>query len=138
MAEFLTDLDVRVMPPRTWAAAGGRKWELLAPLLFESDRYRGVFVVPMGFRTDFASVPRGLWNLYPKDGPWVRAAVLHDAGYAKTLRTMDGTPIHLVKRFCDDLFDEGMQVDGVADHRRRLFGAMLELFGKGAPDLVRG
>lgn len=35
-------------------------------------------IVPFGFLTDFASVPRGLWNLCPPDGEYTQAAVLHD------------------------------------------------------------
>jgi len=34
--------------------------------------------VPSGYRTDFASVPRGLWNLFPPAGRYAQAAVIHD------------------------------------------------------------
>ena len=37
--------------------------------------------VPQGFVTDLASVPRLFWNLFPPDGPWAEAAVVHDALY---------------------------------------------------------
>src|SRR5688572_11939476 len=106
-AQFLTELDVRVVAPRLWCAEVA-PWNLLAPLCFYSARFRGVFVVPAGLSTDFASIPRGLWNLYPQTGPWLRAAVLHDAGYQKQLVTEDGRAVHLIRRYCDELFDEGM------------------------------
>ena len=35
-------------------------------------------VVPAGFPTDLASIPKGLRWLVPKFGPWDEAAVLHD------------------------------------------------------------
>ncbi len=37
--------------------------------------------VPVGFRTDFASIPRLLWPLLPPTGSYGKAAVIHDALY---------------------------------------------------------
>lgn len=37
--------------------------------------------VPMGEPTDFASIPRCLWWLWPKLGPWGFAALIHDRLY---------------------------------------------------------
>jgi hypothetical protein len=37
--------------------------------------------VPVGFVTDFASIPRALWSLLPRDGDYVWAAVVHDYLY---------------------------------------------------------
>jgi hypothetical protein len=58
-------------------AAGPTTWKLLAPLIWtgtQGDTYR----VPLGFVTDFASVPRFLHWLVLPYGPYTRAAVLHD------------------------------------------------------------
>lgn len=41
-----------------------------------------VITVPPGFVTDFASIPWGLWNLFPPLGPWARPAIIHDFLYA--------------------------------------------------------
>ena len=49
----------------TWTATGTSK-----PL--------GKIVVPTGFVTDFASVPRPFWALLPTDDEYVTAAVIHD------------------------------------------------------------
>jgi hypothetical protein len=38
-------------------------------------------VVPVGFVTDFASIPRSLWTLLPRDGDYVWAAIVHDYLY---------------------------------------------------------
>jgi len=54
-----------------------RRWELV-----DSFKYEGktdVFEVPMGFTTDFASVPRFFTWLLPRYGRWTQAAVLHDS-----------------------------------------------------------
>lgn len=52
-------------------------WRLLAPLVYVSQR-RGLIVVPKGFKTDFASVPR-LPLAYALTGDTAHAsAVVHD------------------------------------------------------------
>lgn len=37
--------------------------------------------VPAGFVTDLASIPRIVWSFFPPDGPWVKAAIVHDFLY---------------------------------------------------------
>lgn len=55
---------------------GDRAWKLLAPVIYRGDY--GRYVVPAGYVTDFASVPRLLWILFPQSGRWDAAAVVHD------------------------------------------------------------
>lgn len=58
----------------------GHNWLLLKD--FEYIRPNGErIVVPSGFLTDFASIPRGLWNIFPPTGEYGRAAVIHDYLY---------------------------------------------------------
>jgi hypothetical protein len=52
-------------------------WQLLAPLVWTGTK-GDTFVVPIGFRTDFATIPRFLLWFADKTGPYTRAAVLHD------------------------------------------------------------
>jgi hypothetical protein len=54
---------------------------LMMPLRYQSDRLKRELLVPAGFQTDFASVPRALWNVLPPHGRYDRAAVLHDFFY---------------------------------------------------------
>ena len=68
---FTGDVVVREL-----AGHEGSRWRLEEPL-----RYRGhsdEFVVPAGFRTDFASVPQALTWLVPRYGRYTKAAILHD------------------------------------------------------------
>ena len=51
-------------------------WEVLEPLVYRGRR--DTYVVPAGFRTDFASVPRVVVWLFPRSGRYTLAAVLHD------------------------------------------------------------
>lgn len=54
-----------------------RQWRLLAPLIWTGTQ-GDTFTVPVGFTTDFATVPRFLhWLILPY-GAYTRAAVLHD------------------------------------------------------------
>lgn len=52
------------------------RWRLQAPLTYRAAT--DTFSVPVGFITDFASVPRPLIWLIPRYGAYTRAAILHD------------------------------------------------------------
>ncbi|MGY4102195.1 DUF1353 domain-containing protein [Nocardia sp. R16R-3T] len=51
-------------------------WRVVEPLVYHGATEE--FVIPAGFRTDFASVPRALVWLVPRYGVYTRAAILHD------------------------------------------------------------
>lgn len=54
----------------------GTFWKVREPLGYAgADEH---FEVPIGFRTDFASVPRPVVWLIPRYGVYTRAAILHD------------------------------------------------------------
>lgn len=59
----------------------GRNWLLSHGFTFGSVILERVIEVPEGFVTDFASIPRVLWNLYPPTGVYGKAAVIHDYLY---------------------------------------------------------
>jgi hypothetical protein len=67
----------------------GRRWHKLIVDLRVEIRfgYSGVLEVfaPIGFETDFASIPRAFLSLFNNDGPWAEAAIIHDFLY-----TVDG------------------------------------------------
>jgi len=71
MASFATPLDVRKVEGED------ALWELLATLAY-AGKYAAQVEVPAGYVTDFASVPRLLWVLFPQSGRWDKAAVVHD------------------------------------------------------------
>ncbi len=62
---------------------GGRSlWGVQRPLTYQTgEDLNELITVPAGFVTDLASVPRPMWSIYPPDGPWVKAAVIHDFLY---------------------------------------------------------
>ena len=69
MAEFLTSLQTVNLEDN--------RWQLLEPLVYESDIV-GRVVVPGGFRTDFASVPRVPIAYWCWGGRCHHEAVIHD------------------------------------------------------------
>jgi hypothetical protein len=86
---FDSELSIRAVTATTW--------ELAVPLIWtgtKGDR----FVVPTGFVTDFATVPRFLHWLVSPYGAYTRAAVLHDwlltelAGWSRAVEADPGKP----------------------------------------------
>ena len=59
----------------------GGTFVVAEPLLYQSVVLGGMLVVEPGFPTDFASIPRGLWNILPPTGRYDAAAVCHDKLY---------------------------------------------------------
>lgn len=111
---FDSELSIRADAATTWS--------LLAPLIWtgtKGDR----FTVPVGFITDFATVPRILvWKTLPY-GPYTRAAVLHDwlltllaAWQRETDRLghLPQRPPPVISRDCDGIFRRVMQDLGVS------------------------
>jgi len=70
---FLRPLDLEYLD--------GRAWRLLAGFEYECVVLERILVIPSGFLTDFASMPRALWPLLPPTGRYGKAAVVHDFLY---------------------------------------------------------
>lgn len=62
---------------------GGRSlWALHDALTYRPGDGTESITVRPGFPTDLASIPRWAWIILPPDGPWVKAAIIHDYLYA--------------------------------------------------------
>jgi hypothetical protein len=55
----------------------GLQYALQADLVYQSDLI-GEVVVPSGFISDLASIPKALWSTLPPFGRYSAAAILHD------------------------------------------------------------
>lgn len=91
--------------------------------------------VPVGFETDWASIPWGLWNFEPPFGRSAKAAVVHDFLYA-TKGTGVWGPNRYIERAepytraeADDIFRQAMGVLGVPLIKRRLMWSAVRLGG---------
>lgn len=90
MSQFLTKLDVEQVEDVSDEGRG--TWKLLSPLGYQSDLLGVILTVPIGFVTDFASVPRvpiAFWFFADRGNS---AATLHDWLY-----TTDSSLTHPVK-----------------------------------------
>jgi hypothetical protein len=97
----------------------GREWKLTQAFHYLHDDGRS-FVVPAGFETDFASVPRFFWRLFPPAGRYGKAAVLHDFLYRTGAVT---------RRDADHIFFDAMRSLGVRFPTRWLMWLAVRMFG---------
>jgi hypothetical protein len=68
--------------PMTATMTGdGKYWVMQKPLVYEHPVSKREIVVPAGFVTDLASVPRVFWMAFPPCGKYTPAAVVHDYLY---------------------------------------------------------
>lgn len=115
MSKFLTSL---VMENATDQDDG--KWRLTQPLIYDSDVAGRVFVVPAGFITDLASVPRVPIAYMLAGGTSNEASVIHDYLYSS----------HIVDReTADAVLKEASAVTGVPAWRRGIMWAAVRAFG---------
>jgi hypothetical protein len=115
MSKFLTSL---VMENATDQDDG--KWRLRQPLIYDSDVAKQVIVVPAGFVTDLASVPRVPIAYMLAGGTSNEASVVHDYLYTS----------HLVDRqTADAVLREASAVTGVPAWRRAIMWAAVRAFG---------
>lgn len=77
MAAFKTKLRVEMI-----SAKGSGAWQLLSPFVYRTEVLDTVIVVPHGFVTDFASVPRLPFAYALVGNTSHEAAVLHDWLYS--------------------------------------------------------
>jgi hypothetical protein len=99
--------------------ADGTYWYLRADLRWlaaSGEQY----VVPRGFVTDFASIPRPLWWLLPKWAKYGNAAIVHDFCYWD--QTND-------RKTADQAIAEGMKDLGVCWLTRKTIYVFLRLGG---------
>ena len=101
---------------------GNRRWETYRSFTYSVGGLDtgDHIIVPKGFQTDFASVPRVFWRILPPDGQYTQAAVLHDYLYNKQDRS---------RKECDDIFFEAMGVLKVDEWKRVLMYHAVRTFG---------
>ena len=110
----------------------GRVWELHNPDEHWGMMSReGIHIVPIdGFLTDFASVPRLFWRIFPPTGngkgaAYGPAAVIHDWLYQ--MGDLYGEVIE--RGWADDVFMDGMRALGVSKARRWPIYLAVRAFG---------
>ena len=115
MSRFTESLVVTPRPD-------GKTWIILSDFGYKvGDLGSGdVIDVPIGTYTDFASIPRLLWTVFPRWGKYGNAAVIHDWLYWDQGRT---------RKEADDIFLEGMYQLQVPKWTRNTIYYAVRLFG---------
>lgn len=116
MSRFLSPLVLRLAG---WEDSD--KWQLVSPLLYQSDVALETFTVPAGFVTDLASVPRVPVAYWLTGGTSNEAAVVHDYLYATGI---------VSRETADAVLREASAVTGVPAWRRWLMWSGVRLFGR--------
>ena len=71
-----------LLPLKVTPLDDGINWQVLESFDFESIILDRIIIVPEGFITDFASIPRSLWTLVGgPTGKYTKASCLHDYCY---------------------------------------------------------
>ena len=109
MSMFVTALEVTLLDDTSNSGRGS--WRLDAALLYASDVANRVIAVPVGFITDFASVPRVPLAFWLTGDTCHEAAVVHDYLYKTMLLPRD---------VADQVLQEASEVTGVPWWRRTL------------------
>ena len=115
MSRFTESLVVTPLPD-------GKTWIILNEFGYEigEEGSGDVINVPIGTYTDFASIPRSLWAVFPRWGKYGNAAVIHDWMYWNQSRS---------RKEADDIFLEGMEVLGVPNWKRKTIYRAVRVFG---------
>ena len=115
MSSFTTPLIVELQDD-------GKSWKIMQEFDYEEGMLGSgkIFRVPVGFITDFASIPKIFWNILPPIGRYGKAAVLHDYLY-------NTQPFQRVR--CDDLFLEAMGALNVNWMTRHIMYRAVRMFG---------
>jgi hypothetical protein len=68
-------------PPSSAPFGDAKYYVLTAPVRYKIGLAKLPVIVPRGFVTDLASVPKIFWSVLPRDGQYLSAAILHDYMY---------------------------------------------------------
>lgn len=95
MGKFLTPLNVEKV--------NEKKWKLTCDLIYKSNTI-GYIIVPAGFVTDFASVPRLPFAYWVLGGRADAAAVIHDWLYTPPHKPVCDCALTVTRQLADKAF----------------------------------
>ena len=115
--------DPRFRHPLDLEYIDGHQWKVLSAFDYYTDVPPvPVISVPVGFVTDFASIPRPLWNVFSPTGTYGKAAVIHDTIY----RT---ATLPVTRAGADAIFLEAMTALSVNWVTRNILYRGVRIFG---------
>ena len=96
----------------------GKGWETLTPIASVT----GCVVVPPGFVSDGLTLPKAARVVVDRQGPGLRAALIHDWMYINA---------YISKDFADKVFYDQLIDDGVPEWKAIIMYHAVKLFGEG-------
>lgn len=99
-------------------------------------------IVPKGFLTDGASVPRPFWSMIPPWGQYGQAVAIHDLLCETLTIFVDGKPVAITRKEADHILKEALGVLGVESLKlNTIYGgvsAYRKLFNVSKPSIQKG
>ncbi len=125
MSAFLTDIHVRIAPP---SKTGTRQVYTLDDDFEYQSEILGRILVPAGFCTDFASIPRPVFSyIDPEDPGILYPSVVHDRLYSLEGKLPDGRTY--TREQADSVLKEAMELAGARWDQRQVVYRAVRLFG---------
>jgi hypothetical protein len=93
----------------------GKWWEVT------EDYWYGDVLIPKGFKTDLASIPRVLWSIFPPFGNYTTPAVIHDHAYKTCYNS---------RAEADKEFRDNCKAYGTPSWKANSFYGAVRLFGR--------
>lgn len=116
MSIFTTQADLEMLPDF--------QWKLLNEFGYTNSAFlpsiHSMIIVPIGFVTDLASIPRLFWNILPPDGEYAKATIIHD--YLYTTKMFE-------RKICDEILYEAMTALDVSTWKKKIIYGAVRLFG---------
>jgi hypothetical protein len=116
---FPDEIDVRMSDYKE-----GVRWFKLHHF-FRCITSKGLFIVPTGFQTDIASIPRAFHTILSPLGEYAPAAIFHDWAYS---RQSNGY-FPADRKAADDIFLELMHNLGIPWYSRHSIHLAVRMFG---------
>jgi hypothetical protein len=116
---FTSQLVIRALSPYEITGRGGdvALWEVMQPFTYDSALLGVTITVPQGMITDFASIPRGLWDHLSPDDPIILfPSVVHDFLYGQGGKISD--TLTITREQADAVLREAMEVCGAGSFIR--------------------
>lgn len=118
--------------PLTVTKISKNRWKIARAFRFYLDDLQHEYIdIPVGFVTDFASVPRIFWGLFPPaTGEYVQAAVVHDYLIDHGTINVGSHNLRMVDyKEANEIFNTAMKVLGTPDFQRKcMYGAVVLYF----------
>lgn len=113
-------IDIKYIEEPCLIPIKNKVWRLCDNMIVRIDST--YHIVPKGFKTDLASIPRFLWWLYaPTDFNSISSAVLHDWHYCCTVG---------INRYeADNIFYNGLIAQGMSESRATIYYFIVRSFG---------